>query len=161
MPDQDSRAIGTIGTVSRVGLGLLFLSPVFFGGFRLWELIVGAVVVPLAILVIQRVRLILTTEPIRATGLLGFVINFAVFLALYLTPLYAPRIAFTSNLVLIFYGVSMLLAAARGYAGCEVTAISNWLLGRDDQVGCVVFTPVDVIEARIFPPSSHDQDGSA
>jgi hypothetical protein len=29
----------------------------------------------------------------------------------------------------------MLLAAARGYAGCEVLAVSNWLLHRDDQVG--------------------------
>lgn len=28
------------------------------------------------------------------------------------------------------------------------TAISNWLLRRDDQVGCVLFDPVDRLEAR-------------
>ncbi len=49
----------------------------------------------------------------------------------------------------MFYGASMLLAAARGYAGCEVLAISNWLLRRDDQVGCVVFWPIDQLEHHL------------
>jgi hypothetical protein len=40
----------------------------------------------------------------------------------------------------------MLLAAVRGYAGCEVLAVSNWLLGRDDQIGCLLFWPVDHAE---------------
>ena len=30
----------------------------------------------------------------------------------------------------------------------EVLEVSNWLLGRKDQVGCVVFSPIDAIEAR-------------
>ena len=37
-------------------------------------------------------------------------------------------------------------AALRGYAGCEVLAMSNWLLGRDDQVGCALFWPLDQLE---------------
>jgi len=64
------------------------------------------------------------------------------------TPWYAPSLAFTSDAALIFYGASMLLAAARGYAGCEVLAVTNWLLRRDDQVGCVLFAPVDALERR-------------
>jgi aryl-alcohol dehydrogenase-like predicted oxidoreductase len=67
--------------------------------------------------------------------------NLAVFLALYLLEL-------TSDAALIFYGASMLLAALRGYAGCEVLAVSNWLLRRDDQVGCAVFLPIDHLERR-------------
>ena len=43
----------------------------------------------------------------------------------------------------------MLVAAAYGYAGCEVLAVSNWLLRRDDQIGCAVFWPVDTMEARV------------
>jgi len=54
----------------------------------------------------------------------------------------------TSDAALLFYGSSMLLAAARGYAGCEVLAVSNWLLRSDDQVGCVMFWPVDETERR-------------
>ena len=48
-----------------------------------------------------------------------------------------------SDAARLFYGVSMLLAALRSYTGCEVLAISNWLLRRDDQVGRVVFALVD------------------
>jgi hypothetical protein len=44
--------------------------------------------------------------------------------------------------------MSMLLAAPRSYAGCEVLAVPNWLLRRDDQVGCVLFAPVDALERR-------------
>jgi hypothetical protein len=76
------------------------------------------------------------------------VLNAAVFAALYATPWYAPPLGFTSDAALIFYGASLLLAAARGYAGCEVLAVPNWLLRRDDQVGCVVFAPVDALERR-------------
>jgi hypothetical protein len=42
----------------------------------------------------------------------------------------------------------MLLAAARRNAGCEVLAVPNWLLRREDQVCCVVFAPVDALERR-------------
>ncbi len=49
----------------------------------------------------------------------------------------------------VFYGANMLLAAAVGYAGCEVLAISNWMLKRDDQIGCLLFSPVDVVEAKL------------
>lgn len=54
----------------------------------------------------------------------------------------------------IFVGASLLLAAYRGYAGCEVTAISNWILRRDDQIGCVVLAPLDAVDA-----GSSDPDG--
>ncbi|MGH7862504.1 MAG: hypothetical protein ACREOS_09730, partial [Candidatus Dormibacteraceae bacterium] len=54
--------------------------------------------------------------------------------------------AFTSGAALVFYGASMLLAAARGYSGCEVLAVSNWVLRRDDQVGCMVLSPIDRLE---------------
>jgi hypothetical protein len=43
----------------------------------------------------------------------------------------------------------MLVAAARRGGGCEVTAISNALLQRDDQLGCPLFAPLDVAEARL------------
>ena len=56
-----------------------------------------------------------------------------------------------------FYGASMLLAAVRGYAGFEVLAVSNWRLGRDDQVGCVVFLPVDAVETRLSGAARHEQ----
>ena len=35
-----------------------------------------------------------------------------------------------------------------GNAGCEVLAVSSWLLGRDDQIGCLLFWPIDHAERR-------------
>jgi hypothetical protein len=55
----------------------------------------------------------------------------------------------TADAADLFYGTSMLLAALRGYAGCEVLAVSNWLLRRDDQVGCAIFSPIDAVESRV------------
>ncbi len=72
--------------------------------------------------------------------------TFVVFFALYLTWWYAPGVSMLSDATMIFYGTTMLVAAVRGYAGCEVLAVSNWLLGRDDQVGCLLFEPIDRAE---------------
>ncbi len=142
------RAIGLVGTIGRVLLGLAFiyLAVTDFGAPE-WELawqgpVLGLVVFPAVLLLFQAVRLRFTNETLNATGGLAFCLNLAVGAVLFSIP-------FTREAALIFYGASLLLAAARGYAGCESLAITNWLLRRDDQVGCVVFSPVDAIESRI------------
>src|SRR5918996_1305738 len=48
----------------------------------------------------------------------------------------------------VWLGASMLLAAVRGYGGCEVLAVPNLITGRRDQIGCLLFTPIDRAEAR-------------
>ncbi len=60
-----------------------------------------------------------------------------------------PAISYVGYAAFVFYGASMLLAAIRGYAGCEVLAVSNWLLHRDDQIGCLVLSPLDLLEQRL------------
>jgi hypothetical protein len=85
---------------------------------------------------------------VALTGPLGQLVTLAVFLVLYGTTWYAPSAGFLSDAALLFFGASMLLAAGRGYAGCEVLSISNWLLRRNDRVGCVVFDAVDRLERR-------------
>ena len=56
--------------------------------------------------------------------------------------------SFIPQAALLFYGASIVLALVRGYAGCEIFAISNWLRQRDDQIVCPVFSPIDHAEAR-------------
>ncbi len=82
------------------------------------------------------------------TSLLSFALSVALPLALYFTWWYAPAFSVTSDAVLLFVGGSMVLAALRGYAGCELLALSNWLLRRSDQIACAVFTPIDSVELR-------------
>lgn len=146
---EHERAIGIAGTIVRVVVGLLFLYPLLAGRFQWDELLLGLVGFPLILLLWQRLRLRRSSAHLQATGPIGFIVNVAVFMALYLTPVYFPPLSMTSDATLIFYGASMLLAALRGYAGCEVLAISNWLLRRDDQVGCVLFSPIDALEKRL------------
>jgi hypothetical protein len=88
---------------------------------------------------LQWLRARRTPSRLKAAGPVGPAVNLAVFLVLHLAE---P----TSDAALIFYGASMWLAALRGYAGCEVLAVSNWLLGRDDQVGCALFWLIDELE---------------
>lgn len=55
---------------------------------------------------------------------------------------------YTGGGALLFYGVTLLIAAWRGQPGCEATVISNMILRREDQIGCPTFTPIDAAEAR-------------
>ncbi len=149
------RAIGVIGTIARVALGLGLLYLAFSdGGKPEWGLqwqgpLLGLVAFPAALLAFQALRLRFTKVTLNATGPIGFAVNLCIGAVLYSIP-------FTRVAMLLFYGSSLLLAAARGYAGCESLAISNWLLRRDDQVGCVVFSPVDAIESRVTGKATAD-----
>ncbi len=146
------RKIGTWGTVARVVVGLFLLASVttsyIHAGIDPVSLVLGLLGFPVVLLAWQWIRARHIPTRLQATGIVSFTLNAAIFLALYLTRWYAPGVSFLSDAALLFYGVSMLLAALRGYAGCEVLALSNWLLHRDDQVGCVLFTPIDALERR-------------
>ena len=143
------RAIGPIGTLGRIALGLyLILVPVWGPGWwggegvQWHEAVLGLVGFPAVMLLFQWARLRFTTEQLQATGPVGFTVNTAIGVGLLIIP-------FTRDAAALFFGASLLLAAVRGYAGCEVMAISNWLLRRDDQVGCVFYSPIDAVEARV------------
>lgn len=137
------RSIGPLGTIARVLVGGLLLASVTFGhltrGFHLSAWLLGLVGFPALLVAGQWLRARRTPTPLWATGPVAHALNVAVFLVLYL---WEP----TSDAALLFYGASMWLAAVRGYAGCEVLAVSNWLLRREDQVGCALFWPIDQLE---------------
>lgn len=144
------RAIGRWGTTARLVVGVLLLGDVALGhwtrGFHPAAWALGLLGFPTVLLTAHWLRTRTGRAALRATGPAGHALNCVVFLTLYLTPQYAPALSVTSDAALVFYGASMLLAAARGYAGCEVLAPSNWILRRDDQVGCLLFAPVDHAE---------------
>jgi hypothetical protein len=156
-----SRQIGSVGTMARVVLGLLLLAYGLVGGqvsvihgvvrtgFEPVSVAVGVVAFPAVLLAWQWLRIRRDPTRFQATGPVATAINIIVFLALVLTPSYARPLTFTSAAALVFYGASMLLAALRGYGGCEVLAVSNWILGRDDQIGCLVLSPIDSAERRM------------
>ena len=136
------RKIGRVGTGARVLVGAAMLYGAFtIDGLQLSDAALGALVFPGTVLLGQWLRSRWSSEPLRATGVTGHLINNGIVIALIMIP---P----TRDAMLLFYGASMLLAAWRGYAGCEVLALSNWVLRRDDQVGCLLFSPIDSLEDR-------------
>lgn len=146
------RRIGPVGVGARLLVGGYLLwtvvDPPFPSGIDPLSLGLGLVGFPAILLGWQWWWSRRHPQPLRATGPVASVANLAVVGALYLTPWYLPALSATGDAAVIFYGASMLLAAARGYAGCEVLAVSNWLLRRDDHVGCLVFAPIDAAERR-------------
>lgn len=134
----DSRGIGQVGTVARLALGLAFLAvAATLGDPSIWHWIVGLGVLPLVSIAVMGLLRRHGASPVRWTGPTGHLANITIGL-LIAVPM--PHAA------LIFYGTAMLLAAVRGYAGCELLAFSNHLLRRNDEIGCPVFSPIDAVE---------------
>lgn len=138
----DGRAIGPVGALARVLLGVGFLALAVANGLAWWEPVLGLIAVPALLLAGHALRLRRTGAPLHATGHAGFCLNAVILAALLIIPT-------TQGATLLWLGSSLLLAAWRGYAGCESLAVSNWLLRRNDQVGCLLFSPLDRAEARL------------
>lgn len=148
------RQIGAIGTSARIVLGVLLLALGALGGkiivshghlelqLQYLSLVIGLLAFPAVLVVWQWMRLRRDRSRLEATGPVPTVVNIVVF-ALLVSTASIPAISFFGFAAMIFYGASLLVAAVRGYAGCEVLAASNWLLRRDDQIGCLVLSPVD------------------
>ncbi len=148
------RGIGPIGTGARIILGLILFGSVFYGQiikgpFRPLPWVIGLLIFPALFIIWQYLRARRNPARLEATGPVATILSVVIFFAFFFTFLYAPSIDFMSDAVLIFYGLSMLLSALRGYGGCESLAISNWLLKRDDQLGCLVFSPIDSAERKL------------
>jgi hypothetical protein len=152
--DSPDREIGPIGTASRVVGGLIAIAvPIGLSGIGWWDVGAAVVALPLITLAVSAVifgayrrwapaslerRHAICSGP--ACVLSGAVIGVAIALTI-ATPV--NEVAIWS-----FFGASMLVAALRGYGGCEVLAIPNAITGRRDQIGCVLYTPIDAAEAR-------------
>ncbi len=151
-PGPGGRHLGTVGTAARTVLGAIMVGSVVVGhvrgDFDPAPFVLGLALFPAVVLVWQRRWARRHPERLVITGPLGYPLTVAVFSALYFTWWYAPSVSALSDAALLFYGTSMLAAAARGYGGCEALAISNWILGRDDQVGCLLLEPVDRAERQ-------------
>ncbi|HKW69093.1 MAG TPA: hypothetical protein VJP81_00790 [Candidatus Dormibacteraeota bacterium] len=117
-------------------------------GLNAAALILGLLGFPAVLIVWQWIRLRGDPSRLQATGPVATMVNILAF-AILIGISYVPAISYVGYAAFVFYGASMLLAAARGYAGCEVLAVSNWLLRRDDQIGCLVLSPVDHFEGRL------------
>ena len=143
---MNTRRIGAIGTATRlvVAAGLLYLA-LFDGatwGLEWYDVAVGLGVLPAAMIAFGLGARRYASGPVRFTGSAGTTANCLILIALAVNP-------YTAGGAALFYGATLLVAAWRGQPGCEGTVVSNLMLGRDDQIGCPLFSPIDEAEARL------------
>jgi hypothetical protein len=150
-----SRRIGPFGTGARVvvGVALLVLALVdgpagFIGRLEVYEVVLGLVVFPGVMVGIGRLAARYGNGPLRLTSLVWLAANCAVIIALFLFP-------YTGGAAALFYGVSLLVGAGLGMPHCEATVLSNLLLGREDEIGCPCFTPIDAMERAVHSGRQH------
>jgi hypothetical protein len=171
MRTTTTRKIGSIGTTARIVGGALFITPA--PGARLPQSrtqLVGhrrglRCVSPRHTgLGCSRQCRLPAPEPRRArAGAVGLVAAQAGATVLALLPLFAVAtvLMFMTPVhrptIWVFLGLSMLLAAARGYAGCEVLAIPNTILRRTDAIWCPVYPPIDTAERAGGPQMTADK----
>jgi hypothetical protein len=140
-----TRRIGPIGTTTRLlgAAALLYLA--FFDGtswgLEWYDLGVGLGVLPAAMIAFGLGARRYASGPVRFTGSAGTTANCLLLIALAVNP-------YTAGGAALFYSATLLIAAWRGQPGCEGTVVSNVILGRDDQIGCPLFSPIDEAEAR-------------
>ena len=144
---NSTREIGPLGGATRVltGLGLLFIAggaTITSWGIESHDAVIGLIALPALMVGVGLAARRYAHGPIRFTGPLGIALNLVVVIALVGND-------FTGGGATIYYGATVLIAAWRGQAGCEITAVANLILGRDDQIGCPAFTPIDEVEAHL------------
>lgn len=158
-PQRSHREIGPLGTASRiVGGTAAVLAPLAIWGSSWCDWAAGLVGFPAlagatggVVTTIETRVGMLGRAGSRGMGWPAALVLLAVVLGGATAVTFVTPIDGTA--VWIFLGVSMLLAAFKGYGGCEVLAFANAATGRRDRVGCVVFAPVDWAEARRdWPP---------
>jgi hypothetical protein len=127
------------GTTARavVGVTLIVLA------LSIWEagwldLLIGLVALPVVATLLMSLRR-RSAAPLRL-GAAGHLVTLS-------------HVAVTGTIVpeaaALFYGSMALVAGLNGNRGCEITAIANWLRGRDDQIGCPLFAPFDALDRNV------------
>jgi hypothetical protein len=149
--ETNTRRIGPFGTTTRLvaAAGLLYLA-LFDGtswGLEWYDVATGLAVLPAAVIAFGVVARRYASGPVRFTGSAATTANCLLLVALAVNP-------YTAGGAALFYGATLLVAVWRGQPGCEATVVSNAILGRDDQIGCPLFSPIDEAEARLAARSA-------
>ncbi len=63
--------------------------------------------------------------------------------------------------IVLFFGLSLIIAGLVKYGGCEVTVIASLVLGKRYNVACLVFSPIDWLENKLSKRLTHAMNRSS
>ncbi len=64
--------------------------------------------------------------------------------------LFFPQVPVLSKFgILLFFGLSLVVAGLVKYGGCEVTVIGSLILRKRYNVACILFSPLDWLEYEL------------
>lgn len=146
--------LGRAGTIARgaIGIGMLVIA-VTTQHLSWWDVGAAALVLPaLTVTTAAAVnRLISRTSIARkartpwspaqiAAAVVIIVVVLSVGIALtYISPI-------DGGALYAFFGLSMVIAAVKGFDGCEILALPNLLFGRNDAIWCPLYSAIDATE---------------
>jgi hypothetical protein len=82
----------------------------------------------------------------------GAVVGLALLVALYLAGVSRSPIFGHGKgqlAAVTFLGISLVVAGERAVPGCEFMAIPNALFGKDAELACLIFSPLDSLERKL------------
>jgi hypothetical protein len=150
------REIGPVGTIARIVGGAVAITvPIALHGFGWSEAVVAVLALPLvaaaaAPLIMAVFRTLVPGALERRHAICSPPGCALIAVMVAANGLLVSLTGSDGNVTLwVWLGASMLVAAGRGYSGCEVLAAWSLITGRRDRVGCILYTPIDAAEARV------------
>ena len=143
-----------MGRVLRILLGLalmIYVTPVYSQVPA--RVAVGSLLLMLALIGIYSLIHIVVSRRIVAFGpFLGAIVANGLLVALYVAGASGLPILGHGKgqlAAVTFFGVSLVVAGGRAAPGCEVIAIPSLLFGKDTEVACLIFSPLDRLERKL------------
>ena len=151
---QQPRKAPPVGRVLRILLGLVlmvYVAPLYFRvPVRVAE---GSLLLMLGLIgVYSLIHIVVSRHIVRFGPCLGAIVALGLLVALYVagasgSPIFGHGKGELA--VLMFLGVSLVVAGIRAVPGCELMAIPGVFFGKDTELACLIFSPLDGLERKL------------
>jgi uncharacterized membrane protein len=143
-----------VGRVLRIMLGLvlmIYVMPVYF------QVPARAAVASLLLMlgligVCSLIHILVSRRILRFGPCLGAFLGLGLLVALYVAGGSALPILGRGKgqlAAVTFVGISLVVAGVRGVPGCELMGIPSVLFGKDTELACLIFSPLDMLERKL------------
>ena len=152
---QQPRQAPPVGRALRILLGLalmIYVTPVYF---RVpVRIAMGSLLLMLGLIgVYSLIHIVVSRRIVPFGPFLGAIVANGLLVALYVAGASGLPILGRGKgqlAAVTFFGVSLVVAGVRAAAGCEVMAIPSLLFGKHTELACLVFSPLDRLERKLW-----------